>query len=111
MAAATILDFENFTFLTVGTVKSAKLRHYAKFCRHRSNCGQNIAVFEFFKMSAAVIVDIKNFKILTVRHAKTVELGMRSFRLNRSNHGRDMLIFQFFKMAAPPCWIFKISNF
>ena len=32
MAAAAILDFENFTFLILGTVKSAELRHYAQFC-------------------------------------------------------------------------------
>jgi len=32
MAAAAILDFENFTIFTVVTVKSAELRHYAKFC-------------------------------------------------------------------------------
>ena len=35
MAAAAILGFENFTFLTVGTVKSAELRRYAKLCRNR----------------------------------------------------------------------------
>ena len=31
MAAATVLDFENFTFLTVITVKGAELRHYTNF--------------------------------------------------------------------------------
>ena len=31
MAAAAILDFENFKFLTVGAVKRVKLHHLAKF--------------------------------------------------------------------------------
>ena len=31
MAAAAILDFRNFDFLTVGCVTSVKLRHHAKF--------------------------------------------------------------------------------
>jgi len=37
MAAAAILDFGNFKFLTVGTLKRAELRLRAKFCRNRSN--------------------------------------------------------------------------
>ena len=36
MAAAAILDFKNFKFLTVGRVTSDELRHYAKFRRNRS---------------------------------------------------------------------------
>ena len=42
MAAATILDFENFEnfkFLTVGAVKRVELHHRAKFRQHRPNCG------------------------------------------------------------------------
>jgi len=61
MAAAAILDFENFTFLILGTVKSAELRHYAQFCRNCSNSGRDITIFVFFKMAAAVILDFKNF--------------------------------------------------
>ena len=49
MAAAAILDFRNFKFLTVGTVKMVELRHYAKYCRNRSNRGRDIAIFGFFK--------------------------------------------------------------
>ena len=33
VAAAAILDFWNFTFLTVGAVKNVELRHWIKFCR------------------------------------------------------------------------------
>jgi len=39
ITAAAILDFGNFKFLTVGTLKRAELRLYAKFCRNRSNRG------------------------------------------------------------------------
>ena len=39
MAAAAILDFENFIFLTVGTLKRVELRLRAKFCRNRTNRG------------------------------------------------------------------------
>ena len=39
MAAAAILDFGNFTFLTVGTLKRVELRLRAKFCRNRSDHG------------------------------------------------------------------------
>ena len=39
MAAAAILDFRNFKFLTVGTLKRIELRLHAKFCRNHSNRG------------------------------------------------------------------------
>ena len=39
MAAAAILDFGNFKFLTVGTLKRVELRPRAKFCRNRSKRG------------------------------------------------------------------------
>ena len=42
MAAAAILDFENFKFLTVGTVNKVKLHQCAKFHRNRSNCGRDM---------------------------------------------------------------------
>ena len=44
MAAAAILDFRNFKFLTVGKVKSVELRHRAKFYRNRSNRGRDTAI-------------------------------------------------------------------
>jgi len=39
MAAAAILDFGNFKFLTVGTLKRLELRLRAKFWRNRSKRG------------------------------------------------------------------------
>ena len=56
-AAAAILDFRNFKFLTVGRVTSVELRHYAKFRRNRSKRGRDIAIYRFFKMAAAAILD------------------------------------------------------
>ena len=48
MVAATILDFRNFKFLTVGRVKSVKLRHRAKFRSDRSNPCRDMTIFRFF---------------------------------------------------------------
>jgi len=48
-----ILDFKNFKFLTVGTVKSLKLHRSAKFRQNRSNRARGMAVLGFFKMAAA----------------------------------------------------------
>ena len=39
MAAAAILDFENFKFLTVRAVKRVELHHLAKFGQNRFNRG------------------------------------------------------------------------
>ena len=39
MAAAAILDFGNFKFLTVGTLKRVELRPHVKFWRNRSKRG------------------------------------------------------------------------
>ena len=55
MAAAAILDFGNFQFLTVGAVKRVELHHHAQFRQNRLDRGRNMAVFRFFKMVAAVI--------------------------------------------------------
>jgi len=57
MAAAAILDFSNFKYLTVGTLKRAELRRRGKFCQNRSKRGGDIAIFRFFKMAAAAILD------------------------------------------------------
>ena len=51
------LDFQNFNFSTVRTVKRVELHHYAQFCRNRTNRGRDIAIFRFFKMVAAAILD------------------------------------------------------
>jgi len=42
MAAAAILDFQNFKFLTVRRVTSDELRHCAKFRRNRSKRGRDM---------------------------------------------------------------------
>ena len=68
MAAAAILDFRNYTFLTVGHVMIVD-RH-AKFRGDRSNRGRNMAIFRFLKMAAAAILEIQNYKFLTVGRSK-----------------------------------------
>jgi len=57
MAAAAILDFKKFTFLTVRRLKRTELRHHAKFGRNWPKPGQNTATFRFFKMAAVAILD------------------------------------------------------
>ena len=63
MAAAAILDFKNFKFVTVGTVKRVEVLHRAKFCQNRPNRGWNMAISQIFKMAAAAILvfEISNF--------------------------------------------------
>ena len=62
MAAAAILDFRNFTFLTVEAVKCVELRHCANFRQNRWNRGQDMAILRYFKMAAVAILDYRNFK-------------------------------------------------
>ena len=107
IAAAAILDFSSFKFLTVGRLKRAELRRRAKFGRNRSNHGRDMAIFGYFKMAAAAIFDFSNFKFLTVGRLKRAELRRRAkFGRNPSNRGRYMVIFRFFKWRQPPPWIF-----
>ena len=114
MAAAAILDFWNFTFLTVWTVKKVELRHCAKFRQNGSNRCWDMAIFQCFKMAAAAFWDFRNFKFLSVWTVKRVELHQHAkFRQNRSNCGRDMAIFLFFNMVAAAIsdfWSFKFFN-
>ena len=74
MAAAAILDFSNFKFLTVDRLKRVEMRHHAKFGQNRSKRGGDIAIFRFFKMAAAAILDFLNLKLLTVGRLRRAEL-------------------------------------
>ena len=57
MAAAAILDFSNFKFLTVGQLKRFEMRLRAKFGQNRSKCGRDMVIFRFSKMAAAAILN------------------------------------------------------
>ena len=57
MAAAAILNFSNFKFLTVGQLKRVEMRRLAKFGRNRSKRGRDMAILRFSKMAAAAILD------------------------------------------------------
>ena len=65
MAAATILDFSNFIFLTVGQLKRVEMRRHAKFGQNRSKRGRDMAIFRFSKL--AVAASLKNRKIAISR--------------------------------------------
>jgi len=95
MASAVILDFKNFTFLTVGTVKRPVLHQYAKFRWNRSNRDRGIVIFRFSKMAAAAILDFRNLKFLTVVTVKSSKCITARFRQNRLNGGWDMAFLDF----------------
>ena len=57
MAAAAILDFSNFKYLTVARLRNAELCRHAKSGRNRSKRGRVMAIFRFFKMAAGAILD------------------------------------------------------
>ena len=63
MAAAAILYFQNFKFLTAETVKVLELHQHAKFRENRLNRSRNMAIFRFFKVAAppSWIYEISNF--------------------------------------------------
>jgi len=54
MAAAAMLDFRNFKFLTVGTVKRVKHHQHVKFRQNQSNRGRDMSIFINFSKMAAV---------------------------------------------------------
>ena len=107
MAAAAILDFWNFKFLTVGTIKRVELHHRAKFRQNRSNCAWDMAIFRFFKMATAAILDFWNFEFLTVGTVKGFEmLHHAKFGQNQLNRCWDITIFRLFQDGGhEPSWI------
>ena len=52
LAAAAILDFHKFKFLTASTFESSNLRYYAKFHQDRPIRCWDMANFRFVKMAA-----------------------------------------------------------
>ena len=52
MAAAAILDFQNFKLLTVGRLNRVKMRRRGKFGQNWSNRGRDMTIFRFFKTAA-----------------------------------------------------------
>ena len=49
MAVAAILDFGNFTFLTIRTLRRVELRLHAKFCRNYSKTRLRYGDFSIFQ--------------------------------------------------------------
>ena len=109
MVAATILDTQNFKFLTVGTVKREELHQRAKFRQNRLNRDRCMAIFQD---GGRRHLGFLKFYNLTIRTAKKDELRQYAkFCRNRPNHGGDMSVFDFSKWRPLPSWIFEISNF
>ena len=112
MAADAMLDFKNFKFLTVETVKRVEVHQCAKYRQSRCNRFRDTVFLFFFKLAAAAILDFWNFKFLTVGAVKRVELRhYAKFRWNRPKRGRDIVIYRFLKMAAAAILDFKNLKF
>jgi len=95
MAAAAILDFRNFKFLTVGTVKTVELRHRAKF--RQNQCGRRHLGFLKFQI----------FNHGDGQEGQTASLCQTS---SKSLEPRPTF-FDFSRRRLPPSWIFEILNF
>ena len=71
MAAAAIVDFQNFKFLTARTLE-IELRRSAKFCQSWSNHGGDMTFFSIFQHGGGR--HLKYFKFQTVVAVERVEL-------------------------------------
>jgi len=74
MAATAVLDFQNFNFLTVKTVKRVELHHCAKFRRNRSNRDRDIEINDFSRWRPPPCRSLNIFEFLTVEKVKKVEV-------------------------------------
>jgi len=89
LAAPAILDFQNFTFLTVGTLKRAQAASPCQISSKSLKPRPAYGDFSIVKDGGRSHLGFLNFKFLT--HGT-----IKKFRRNRSNRGQDMAIFQFF---------------
>ena len=112
MAAAAVLDFSNFKFLTLGRLKRVELCRRAKFGRNRSKRGRDMAIFKFYKMAAAAILDFQNLIFLTVGQLKRpICVGVPNLDEIGQSAAEIWRFFDFSRWRPPPSWIFQISNF
>ena len=70
MAAAAILDFWNYKFLTVGHIMSFELHHHAKFCGDRSNCCRDISILDFSRWRPPPSWILEISKLLTSQRSR-----------------------------------------
>ena len=88
MAAAAILDYSKFKFLTVGRLKGANCVAVPNLVEIGQTAAEIWPFLIFFKMAAAAILNFSNFKFLTVGPLKMAELRRRAkFGRNRSKCG------------------------
>ena len=88
MAAAAIVDFQNFKFLKVRTVE-IELRRDAKFCQCWSNAGRDMTFFSIFQHGGGR--HLEYFKFQTVVAVESVKLRHGAkFHWYRLNRGRGM---------------------
>jgi len=97
MAAATVLDFWNLKFLSVGRVMSVELCHRAKFCGTRSNSCRDIAVFDFsrWRPPPSWIFEMSNFYKYDASGVSNCVTKPNFVALSQTNRYRDIPIFGF----------------
>jgi len=84
--------FSKFKILTADPVRTAYMRHHAKFSADQSNYCGDMAIFRFFKM--ADIPHVQFLKMLTADTVRTANMRhCANFFADRSNHCGDMAIF------------------
>jgi len=77
MAAAAILNFKNFKFLTVETVKRVKMQQCAKFRQNRCNRGRDMVFLDFSRLRPPTSWIFEIAKICSLYSVHTVN-GDRS---------------------------------
>ena len=101
MAAAAILDFGKFKFLTVGTLKRVKVSMRANFVEIAQTAAEIRRFFDFSRSRRSAILDFQKFEISTSGPIRRPNMRHRTnFREDRSNRSGDIANFRFFKMAA-----------
>ena len=95
MAAAAILTFQNFKFLTVGTVKKVERHQRTKFCQNRSKCGRYMAIFRFFQDGGRLPSWICNACFWTTNEGHLVVFIAAKFGWNPCSSFDNMHVFRF----------------
>ena len=111
MAAAAILDLQNFKFLRVGRLKRAEMRRHSKCGQNRSNRGQNIAVF-LSRRRPPPPWALKFLTFCRLESSRGSNCGHHvKFCRKWSERGRDTAIIRLPRWRPQPSWIFNFLEF
>jgi len=92
MAAAAVLDFQKFKFLTADTLQRPNMRNPAKFHQDRP-IRKNMAIFRFSRWRPSALLDLNEKCILRFGTVGTAHMPhCAKFGRNRSNTCKDIAI-------------------